>query len=45
MAARIFDSGLHKYSETLDSLSNAERQRLAESLSALHDAFEEATKP
>ena len=45
MAARIFDTGLRKYSETLDSLSNAERQRLAESLSALHDAFEAAAKP
>jgi DNA-binding MarR family transcriptional regulator len=44
-AARIFDTGLRKYSETLDRLSRAERRRLVESLSTLRDAFEGAAKP
>jgi len=44
-AASIFGAGLRKYSETLDRLSRAERRRLVESLSTLHDAFEAAVKP
>ena len=41
-AARIFDAGLRKYSETLDRLSRAERRRLVVSLRTLLDAFEGA---
>ncbi len=40
MAARIFDAGLRKYSETLDRLSGPERRRLVVSLRTLLDAFE-----
>jgi DNA-binding MarR family transcriptional regulator len=45
MAARIFDTGLRKYSETIDRLSRTERRWLVASLSTLLDAFEEASKP
>jgi DNA-binding MarR family transcriptional regulator len=45
MAARIFDAGLRKYSQTLDRMSRAERRRLVESLATLLDAFEGPAPP
>jgi DNA-binding MarR family transcriptional regulator len=43
MAARIFDAGLLKYSETIERLSVPDRRRLVESLATLLDAFEAST--
>jgi len=40
LAARIFDAGLSKYSETLDSLGATGRRRAVEALHAVLDAFD-----
>jgi hypothetical protein len=45
MAAKIFDAGLAKYSQTLGRLNASERRRLAASLSTLLDAFDEVARP
>jgi DNA-binding MarR family transcriptional regulator len=41
LAAKIFDAGLAKYTQTIEGLSGPERRRLVESLGKLLDAFEE----
>jgi DNA-binding MarR family transcriptional regulator len=43
MAARIFDAGLRKYSETLGPLGAAERRRIVAALRAVLDAFDGAS--
>jgi DNA-binding MarR family transcriptional regulator len=41
LAAKIFDAGLAKYTQTIELLSAPERRQLVESLGKLLDAFEE----
>jgi DNA-binding MarR family transcriptional regulator len=44
MAVQIFDAGLLKYSEAIESLGARERRQLVESLARLLDAFEAAAE-